>query len=407
MNDFYPIYKMKLKPWIKYWVLKKLNDSGESTLKVVTISSGTLTKVDKSKALSIKEYYGNTIQDGTPTPEAPVEIQTISGDNTFTINLNSYRVDLKGKNLLNPFVNHSAGYSTTIRGITFTINQDGTITANGTATGGSATLILYGAWSGTTVYQTLDKTKNYCLPSLGNKQIIFVRTYDNGTFTTYNSNTQRTITNKENIVYFGVEISNGETVENYVFKPQLEEGSEPTPYEPYYNYELCKIGNYQDKLYYNSGKWYIEKNIGKRVFTGASSEDWYYNSPNKGFTITSTFMADRDKTKYMGFCNFFSVNTTSTTWAENNYCGWNASGTFWFKDNGVMATSKADLLIYLSTHNLIVYYVLAEPTTTEITNTTLISELNALYEFYVQSNTVSISNNSEIPLEVLLEYYGR
>lgn len=77
----------------------------------------------------------------------------------------SYRVDLGGKNKLNPFINHSAGYSTTIRGVTFTINQDGTITANGTATGGSATLILYGSWSGTTVYQTLDKNKDYCLPS--------------------------------------------------------------------------------------------------------------------------------------------------------------------------------------------------------------------------------------------------
>lgn len=62
---------------------------------------------------------------------------------------------------------------------------------------------------------------------------------------------------------------------------------------------------------------------------------------------------------------------------------------------------------WLSTHNTTVYYVLAEPTTTEITNATLISQLNALYEFYVNSSTVSISNNSQIPLEVLLEYYGR
>ena len=95
MKNFYPIYRnKKLLPWIKWWILKRLN-GGQSSLKAVTLSSGTLTKVDKSKALSIKEYYGNTVQNGTPTPESPVEIQTISGDNSFSINNSSYRVDLR------------------------------------------------------------------------------------------------------------------------------------------------------------------------------------------------------------------------------------------------------------------------------------------------------------------------
>lgn len=53
------------------------------------------------------------------------------------------------------------------------------------------------------------------------------------------------------------------------------------------------------------------------------------------------------------------------------------------------------------------YYQLATPTTESITNTNLISQLNALYEFYVGLSTVNISNDSEITLEVLLEYYGR
>lgn len=118
MKFLYPIKKLNIKPWIKYWLLKKLNDSGESTLKAVTLSSGTLQKVDKSKSLSIKEYYGNTIQNGTPTPEAPVEIKTISGDNTFTINSNSYRLDLGGKNIFNKttiVAGDIRGQSTSIR----------------------------------------------------------------------------------------------------------------------------------------------------------------------------------------------------------------------------------------------------------------------------------------------------
>lgn len=102
MNKYFlPIYHSQLKPWIKFWLLKRLKPSAPVTLKAVTISEGTLTKVDKSKALSIKEYYGNTVQDGTPTPDSPIPVQTISGDNTFTINSVNYRVDFGGKNLYN------------------------------------------------------------------------------------------------------------------------------------------------------------------------------------------------------------------------------------------------------------------------------------------------------------------
>ena len=268
MNNFYPTYKSKLKPWIKYWLLKKLNNSGESTLKVVTLSSGTLTKVDKSKSLSIKEYYGNTIQNGTPTPEAPVEIQTISGNNTFTINNNSYRVDLG-------------------------------------------------------------------------------------------------------------------------------------------NIELCKIGNYQDKLYYDSGKWYIEKNIGKVVYNG--TENWYFTS-NCCFTNNIEDTVKRppnNNTKANIICDHYQLDTLANCYnnVTDKRISVNNGGYLYIYDTSFIGANA--IKTWLTTNNVTVYYALATPTTTEITNTNLISQLNNLYEFYVQSNIVSISNNSEIQLEVLLEYYGR
>lgn len=70
-------------------------------------------------------------------------------------------------------------------------------------------------------------------------------------------------------------------------------------------------------------------------------------------------------------------------------------------------TSASGLKTWLTSHNSIFYYKLQNPTTETITNTNLISQLNALYEFYVGLSTVNISNDSEITLEVLLEYYGR
>lgn len=276
MNNFYPTYKSKLKPWIKFWILKKVNGAGESTLKAVTISSGTLTKVDKSKALSIKEYYGNTVQNGTPSPEEPVEIQTITGDNTFTINSNSYRVDLG-------------------------------------------------------------------------------------------------------------------------------------------NIELCKIGNYQDRIYKENDKWYVKKNIGKVVLNGNESGfstssqtsgnyrmciDIGTNILSGNANLTSPIYSDKfiGITRNQSYTEVQGIAPTDT--------GFNYKSLIIYCD-ATKNMTYAEFQTWLSTHNTTVYYVLAKPTTTEITNATLISQLNGLYEFYVQSSTVSISNNSQIPLEVLLEYYGR
>ena len=281
---FYPIYKMKLKPWIKWWILKRLG-GGQSSLKAVTLSSGTLTKVDKSKALSIKEYYGNTVQDGTPTPESPVEVQTISGNITFTINGGDYKLDLKG--------NVETEYSS----------------------------------------------------------------------------------------------------------------SNPI--------ELCKIGDYQDRIYKENDKWYIEKNTGKVVLNG--SESWYYYTESSKpvfYLICEQYnISYKIQSGLICYSNYFigkgQVNSFDNVYnLGNNVIAFRSSFTRLVIRNDSI-TSVDDFKTWLSTHNTTVYYVLATPTTETITNTNLISQLNALYEFYVNSSTVTISNNSEITLEVLLEYYGR
>ena len=67
-----------------------------------------------------KEFKGNTLQDGTPTPDTPVEIQSVTG---------LQNIEVCGKNLLK-----NQGINQTINGITFTKNEDGSITASGTAT---------------------------------------------------------------------------------------------------------------------------------------------------------------------------------------------------------------------------------------------------------------------------------
>lgn len=65
--------------------------------------------------------FGKTTQDGMPTPDAPVELVSVG-------NSGSVGVKVCGKNILeNTFTGN------TINGVKFTVNADGSITANGTA----------------------------------------------------------------------------------------------------------------------------------------------------------------------------------------------------------------------------------------------------------------------------------
>ena len=67
------------------------------------------------------ELRGNTVQNGTPTPSAPVSVQTVTGENVVKIN---------GKNLFNI----SAAAGRTSNGLTTTKEADGTLHIAGTAT---------------------------------------------------------------------------------------------------------------------------------------------------------------------------------------------------------------------------------------------------------------------------------
>lgn len=72
------------------------------------------------RGLRSLNIYGKTTQNGTPTPEAPVDLVSVEAP----------MVGVWGKNLLTSFTDSSK----TENGITFTVNGNGSITINGTST---------------------------------------------------------------------------------------------------------------------------------------------------------------------------------------------------------------------------------------------------------------------------------
>lgn len=111
---------------------------------------------------------------------------------------------------------------------------------------------------------------------------------------------------------------------------------------------------------------------GKVIFDG--SENWTLSG--KGYIITTNYVdnvfTNRDKTKFDGYCNYFKVQNNSQTWTEINYCGWNAQGVFWIREDHNIANNVNDFKTWLqSKYNegnpVIVYYKIVTPTTLSCT----------------------------------------
>ena len=175
---------------------------------------------------------------------------------------------------------------------------------------------------------------------------------------------------------------------------QFEKSSTATTYTPYVSQtypinlgsiELCKIGDYQDYIYKNNGNWYKYGAVNKIVFDG--SEDWssyndyVYRGINKQGVGNLGYC---DKTIFGGQ-NFQYASSVKTTVQVKNLVS------YW----GMSDTTTTTWRTYLSNNNLIFYYPIATPTITEITDTTLIEQLDNLEKAYSYDTQTNISQTNQ------------
>ena len=178
----------------------------------------------------------------------------------------------------------------------------------------------------------------------------------------------------------------------YATKVQLERNSVATSYAPYKTPELCKIGDYQDRIYKDNNKWYLEKKIGKTVFDG--TETWVLQSINS--SGIANFAYDNSgaysSTSYIK-SNYFK-NQTSAIGNTTESGIFNNANTIYVRIDQTTANTVANFKTWLGTHNTSVYYVLATPEVTEITDIELIGQLETLKQARSYDTTTNISQNT-------------
>ena len=227
-----------------------------------------------------------------------------------------------------------------------------------------------------------------CIDKSTNKVVGTITNAENNYYTStsiYTSNfASGTITAKKDIM-LGVMILTSTFSDNFII-------SKISSYEPYYDIELCNIDTYEDKIYSNNGRFYLEKKIEKHLFTtsdviekGGSSTDDYARC---GWGLYSK-IAVADFDKILVKCNKFlgmpqNSNTTSLT-GEHWYCSLSNTDNFKIMFRcGNTEYTRDTFPEFIKNNGIIVYYPLRNHTTTEITQEnypTLYSQLLAIQEF--------------------------
>lgn len=190
---------------------------------------------------------------------------------------------------------------------------------------------------------------------------------------------------------------------------QVERGTQPTSYSAYFTpIELAKIGNYQDRIYKTDGKWYIEKQVRKVALDGARR--WIGISSGVFYTDNiSDYSRSNNKPLSNNFTGTSNVASAGSVVDGTIAFGASNLGTqnrFYVKNTTIGWTSETVFKQWLTAHPTTVYYALATPTTTEITNEALIAQLDALgaSSLYLGVNNIGTETQNAMPT-LKIEYY--
>ena len=308
-----------------------------------------------------------------PSPDYPSEIESVK---------DTIQVKDVGKNLFDKTSTFTKPYDYWVLPIQLKANTQYTLSATLKAT--KLTNVVFGIVPSGDRYSDFSNTMQAVIE------------YGTGNTYTKTFTTNSSWTSPKFVAYATNQGILNNIFENYDI--QLEEGT-ATSYEPYkentlnidlQGNELCSLpNNVKDELVIENGRAKIIKNVGKVVLNG--SENWHVEYQTYRFdNFNGKSYSSFDENNPMAFSNYFR-------WA-NGISGNFVNGAMWYvlagnklvmqKDENPNSTTLANFKSWLSTHNTIVYYVLATPIEIDLGEVETLSTFEGI-------NNVSLDTNMQ------------
>ena len=291
----------------------------------------------------------------------------------------SYEINL-GKNLLdNPIDSGAQGSLSWVR------NSDGSITLNGTAPSGGkhiqGSYKMPQEWLGKTLTLSLNNSNpnmnaGFKAASGGGNQFIIDYSSSKKTQTI-------TQTNINGTAVFELYVKANSTFDNFTVYPMVEIGDTATTYAPYFEpIELCKIGDYQDYIYRDGEDWYVRKSISKiRLDSSLGFELGQSGSSRNRFAAYGVLTDMLHQAyNYAALCNYLIAQDVYTQENIGFFLHWYQGGAIYVGLPKEEFPTKESLDTWLDANDVFVYYQKLEAVDTQITNSALIDQLDALVE---------------------------
>lgn len=292
-----------------------------------------------NKGATAKPYEQFTGGQPAPNPDYAMPIENVEISKIYT-SLN---------NIL-----ENTSQTSTINGVTFTVNKDGSVNVNGTATIqaektiGSVQLLANVEY--TMKCSDLSNDTLIIYFKIGdNKYVIAGQTSDKVTFT-LDSNLNASIV---------LAVRKNASFNNKIAYPQINIGNNALPYEQFKGATVeTSLTLAQDDIYQQGTITRARKQI---TFDGSSDESWIYDLESYRFVIPIGDSLEYQNKRIPVVCNrgvFRELGTEVGT----TFIG--ASHNFYYTPSRDITTKEA-FKTWLSTHNLVVEYELATQTTEE------------------------------------------
>lgn len=414
-------------------VTNTLNPTDTETYKTAELTEGQITDVIGVNDIIIK---GQTSQDGTPTPSAPVDVNVVSGSNVINTSNKSGNLFNYDKWLENKTNFDTSDFKITkdcIVSIVPTRNDTDTLTppmpTNPTASDIKTLQWMSFPVESNTDYTIILKNENLCTMQIVRffyrENYSYINVVQSNFSSQYAVYTFKTTADTKFVSFrFDNESYSTGAKSLKISEIQLLKGiytiSNIPNYESYQgkelpldlgNIELCKIGDYQDYFYKSGSKWYLHKEIGSFILNGNVSFQ-KHSSSNSYFTAISRFTnnvpvyPETNNIVAPIICTHFDatyINDIAFNSVQKIGFSFINSKEVWFGLPTSIATNASEVQNWLNNqinneNPVVVHHALATPTDTEITNTTLISQLETIYNAPLYEQTYITQTNNDLPM---------
>jgi hypothetical protein len=169
---------------------------------------------------------------------------------------------------------------------------------------------------------------------------------------------------------------------------QLELGSQATSYAAYFEpIELCKIGDYQDSIYKSDNKWYVHKatastTLDQMVWTNEAAGSGYGRRYRSTTLVGQIYQIGSNSDIAAMDCSHYTVGNMNSTWTGGGQAiALHTNKSIYIYDERFKDEQTTTALdSWLGSAKPSLYYPLATPTDTEITNQALVAQLEAILQ---------------------------